>query len=325
MLNWGIIGLGSMAHQFANAINELENVKLLSVASRSKSKLENFQKNFKIDRKNLFQNYEDIINCPNLDAVYISTLNFTHLKILNLLSNSKIKILCEKPFVMNFAEAQEISAKIKKEQNNFYEAIAYRSHPQTNKILELVNNDEIGKIKKIKSTFGFKVRKIREKSRLFNKETGGGVLLDLGCYPISFVRLFLNKNSKLLIDNAKGSFCKTDVEDHAELRGTINDNIEIDLKISFKENMENSCIIYGSKGILKVPSPWLPQKKTYIEIDKENSYYKNFVNCDFSVYANQIKTISDKFFIKDEIMDNLININESVEISKILTEWKNKI
>ena len=42
MLNWGIIGLGSMAHQFANAINELENVKLLSVASRSKSKLENF-------------------------------------------------------------------------------------------------------------------------------------------------------------------------------------------------------------------------------------------------------------------------------------------
>ena len=114
MLNWGIIGLGSMAHQFANAINELENVKLLSVASRSKSKLENFKKNFKIESKNLFQNYEDIIDCPNLDAVYISTLNFTHLKILKLLSNSKIKILCEKPFVMNSTEAQEISSKIKK-------------------------------------------------------------------------------------------------------------------------------------------------------------------------------------------------------------------
>ena len=66
-------------------------------------------------------------------------------------------------------------------------------------------------------------------------------------------------------------------------------------------------------------------KKTYIEIDKKKSYYKNFVNCDFSVYANQIKSISDKFFMKDEIMDNLVNIDESVEISKILTEWKNKI
>ena len=265
MLNWGIIGLGSMAHQFANAINELENVKLLSVASRSKSKLENFKKNFTIERENLFQNYEDIINCPNLDAVYISTLNFTHLKILKLLSNTEIKILCEKPFVMNFTEAQEISSKIKKEQNNFYEAIAYRSHPQTSKVIELINNDEIGKIEKIKSTFGFKVRKIREKSRLFNKETGGGVLLDLGCYPVSFVRLFLNQNSKFLIDSVKGSICKTDVEDHAELRGSINDNIEIDLKISFKENMENSCIIYGSKGILKVPSPWLPQKKPILK------------------------------------------------------------
>ena len=49
------------------------------------------------------------------------------------------------------------------------------------------------------------------------------------------------------------------------------------------------------------------------------------MNCDFSVYANQINTISNKFFMKDEIKDNLVNIDESVEISKILTEWKNKI
>ena len=51
MINWGIIGLGNMANQFANAINEVEDAKLIAVASRSKYKLENFHKNFKIEKK----------------------------------------------------------------------------------------------------------------------------------------------------------------------------------------------------------------------------------------------------------------------------------
>ena len=74
---------------------------------------------------------------------------------------------------------------------------------------------------------------------MFNKEIGGGVLLDLGCYPISFARLFLNNNSKIDINKVNGSLSFTGVEDHAELKGSINEKIEIEFKISFKENMGN--------------------------------------------------------------------------------------
>ena len=325
MINWGIIGLGNMANQFANAINEVEDAKLIAVASRSKYKLENFHKNFKIEKKNLFQNYKDIINCRDLDAVYISTLNNTHFELIKFLSDTKIKIFCEKPFVINHDEAKEVALKITKNQNNFFEAIAYRAHPQTNKILEIINNDEIGEIKKITSNFGFKVRKIRKKSRLFNKEIGGGVLLDLGCYPISFTRLFLNNNSKIDINKVNGSVSVTGVEDYAELKGFINEKIEIEFKISFRENMENCCMIYGSKGTLKVPSPWLPEKKTYVEIIKPNSYYKKFISCNKSVYANQIDLVSNEFLNNNKFKVPLVGIDESVEISNTLSQWRSLI
>ena len=226
---------------------------------------------------------------------------------------------------MNYEEAKHLSKLIKVEDNNFYEAIAYRSHPQTKQIISLIKEDEIGEIKKIESTFGFKVKRINQKSRLFNKALGGGAILDVGCYPISFAKLFCEKNETIKINKVSGNICKTDVDDHAELLGSINDNIEIDLKVSFKENYSNSCIIYGSKGMIKIASPWLPGKKSYLEINKNNSYYKKFVSSENSVYISQIKEVSDNFLKKNITNQYLIDINQSVDISKILSDWRGLI
>ena len=324
MIKWGIIGLGNMANHFANSINEIDNSKLTAISSSSNFKLKKFGTNFSIDEKNRYNNYLDIIN-SDIDAIYISTLNNSHAKLIEASIKSKKKVLCEKPFVMNYEEAKHLSKLIKVEDNNFYEAIAYRSHPQTKQIISLIKEDEIGEIKKIESTFGFKVKKINQKSRLFNKELGGGAILDIGCYPISFAKLFCEKEETIKISKVSGNICKTDVDDHAELLGSINDNIEIDLKVSFKENYSNSCIIYGSKGMIKIASPWLPGKKSYLEINKNNSYYKKFVLSENSVYISQIKEVSDKFLKKNITNQYLIDINQSVDISKILSDWRGLI
>ena len=59
MIKWGIVGLGKMAKVFANSLNEVENSKLISIASRSNNKLNTFQKNYKIKKENKFTNYKD--------------------------------------------------------------------------------------------------------------------------------------------------------------------------------------------------------------------------------------------------------------------------
>ena len=94
---------------------------------------------------------------------------------------------------LNSEEASAVYEKLKQSDVLFNEGIAYRSHPQTIELLKLIQENEIGKIKRIESSFGFKVRKINKRSRLFNSELGGGAILDLGCYPISFFQLFLIK------------------------------------------------------------------------------------------------------------------------------------
>jgi len=223
-------------------------------------------------------------------------------------------------------EANVVYEKLKHSSVFFNEAIAYRSHPQTIELLKLIQKNEIGKIKKIESSFGFKIRKINKKSRFFNAELGGGAILDLGCYPISFFQLFLNENEKLKLINAEGSFVSTGVDNYAKINFLSEQNIELNVKISLKENLENNCKIYGTDGIIIVPAPWLPPKKSYLEIIKDNSYYKKFSITDKSVYAIQIENVSNKFNkIKDKENKLLVDINSSVDIMKILDLWRKKI
>lgn len=326
MINWGVIGLGNMANKFCEAIQDLENANLKAVASTSKFRLNKFCNSYSVEKEYQFNSYDDLINCKDVDAVYICSLNNTHFNILKSCCEKNKKILCEKPFVINLEQANKIGELILTNKIFFYEAIAYRSHPQTREILSIIENDVIGKIKKIESSFGFKVRKIKKESRLFNKEFGGGAILDLGCYPISFVELFRKGNKEIKITKIEGSKVFTGVDDHAEINYIINDDINVEIKVSLKENLENNCIIYGQKGTLKVLSPWLPEKKSILEVNQNNSYYKKFVVSDKSVYSNQINLISSNFLGK-KIASKIegVNFNQSLEIMKILETWKKKL
>ena len=322
IIKWGIIGLGNMANIFAKSISEVHNSKLVCVASKKNTKLELFAKNFNIKSPHKFTNYSKLIQSNEIDAVYISTLNNTHVDlILECVKNNK-KILCEKPMVMNVKQANLVFDAIKKHKILFYEAIAYRSHPQTESLLNLIQRGEIGVVQKIDSSFGFRIKRIKKDSRLFSKELGGGAILDIGCYPVSFFNLFKKKNEDIKLFKSKGTFSITGVDDETEAEFLIGKNIIANCKISFKENLKNNCTIYGTKGTINIPNPWLPPIKSYIEIFINNSYYKNFISAKKNVYAIQIENISNSFIKNEKKKLPQVSINESVEISNILDEWR---
>ena len=215
---------------------------------------------------------------------------------------------------------------MKKYNSFFYEAIAYRTHPQTQNLLELIKCGEIGEIYKIESSFGFKVKRIKKDSRLFNKDSGGGAILDLGCYPISFFNLFTDKDKNINFKNGEGTYSYTGVDDDAKIELQIGNHIEAIGLVSLKRNLSNKCKIFGEKGNITIPSPWLPSKKSYIEIEKNNkSYYKKFTTIEKSVYAIQIDAISNLFSEKILHKNNSVDINESIQIMKILDMWKKSL
>jgi predicted dehydrogenase len=204
----------------------------------------------------------------------------------------------------------------------FYEGIAYYSHPQTIEVLNLIDNDEIGNIEKIESTFGFKAR-YRPSSRLYNKELGGGSILDLGCYPISFFMLFAKLQEKIFISNKKLNYAKSGVDDEATATLNYDNKFEGKIHVSIKSNLENSCTIYGSKGFIKVKEPWSPSNNDVIEISSKKHFYIKQIKSNLSVYANQIEKVSESF-LNDNVKNNLFDIQKSSINMKLIDNWLSK-
>jgi len=325
MIKWGVIGLGNMGQKFANSIKETDNAKLIAVSSLNSEKLKIFKNNFQIDKKLVFNNYNDLVKCDEIDAVYIATLNNTHLDLIKLCAENKKNILCEKPMSLNIEEAKIAANHIKKFNVMFYEAVAYTSHAQTKTFIDLMNENNIGKILSIHATFGFKVKKINPKSRIFNKSLGGGAILDIGCYPFSFLNLICKNNENIEFKSVKGSFAITGVDDSAEANLIIGNNIHSNIKVSFKENLDNKMIINGESGSLILSNPWLPEIKSFVQVNHKHSSYKKFITSDKSVFGNQIQNVSAK--IQDKKMNDnfLVNIQDSLKIMNNLTIWSNLI
>ena len=128
--------------------------------------------------------------------------------------------------------------------------------------------------------------------------------------------------SQLKLIKSEGTFSSTGVDDESSVEILIGKNIKASCKVSLKNNLDNSCKIYGEKGIINIPAPWLPSRKSYIEVIYKNSYYKKFITSKKSLYAEQIEVISNIFLGNCKDDKNYVDINESVEIMKILDSWK---
>ena len=325
MIRWGIIGLGNRAQKFANSIKETDNAKLIALSSLNSEKLKIFKNNFQIDKKLVFNNYIDLVKCDEIDAVYIATLNNTHLDLIKLCAENKKNILCEKPMSLNIEEAKIAASHIKKFNVMFFEAIAYTSHNQTKTFIDLMNKNNIGQILSVNATFGYKVKRIKPKSRIFNKSLGGGAILDVGSYPLSFLNLICKNNDNIEFKSSKGSFAITGVDDSAEADLIIGNNIHSNIKVSFKENLDNKVIIDGESGSLILSNPWLPEIKSFIQINQKNSNYKKFITSEKSGFGNQIQNVSAKIQNKKKNVNFLVDIESSLKIMNNLTIWSNLI
>jgi len=316
MINWGVIGLGNMGRLFVEEVKKIKNAKINAIASRDLKKLNAIGKEHKIDNNLRYNHYHDLIKSDQIDAVYISTLNNTHLDLISECINQKKKILCEKPAALNLREINKIKSTLNN--NFFYEAIAYYSNPQTDNFIKILEKNEIGALKKIKISFGFKVRKIDPSSRLYNKKLGGGVILDLGCYPISFLMLCDDKVEEYKILKKKISYSSTGVEDEVELEIITSKKILAEIKISFKQNYSNNCIVEGEDGEVVISNPWLPVEGNTIEVKMKDRSYMQVSNSKKSAYAHQIENVSTAFEKPHYSNNNLFDINKSVKYLSFL-------
>ena len=338
-INWGIIGLGNIAHEFSKAFAQINNAKLLAISSKDENKLKKFRLQFNVESKFSFKNYQDLINCEEVDIVYIALPNSFHKQwILKAIKNNK-NILVEKPATVNLSEAIEIKEYLEKTNIFFSEAFMYRYHPQIQSVIDIIKDNKIGNLLSMKTSFGINIltkkklfiftkkKKIDPKSRLFDKDLGGGCILDLGCYPSSFSLLIGSLKNKLSSNNFEISNISTekgetgvDINSSAEI--LFQDGFKSKVHASFKDDLGNKSIIYGENGTIFLNNSWLggdvivrsedkPEKKLHFETDK-------------SIYGYQIEEISKNLIQGlNKVNFPIMSLDETLLNMKIIDDWLN--
>ena len=340
-VNWGIIGLGAVAAQFAKGVNFVDNGKLLGIASKNSERLSNFKNNYSVDNNYCFTNYQNLLENKEIDIVYIALPTALHTEwIIKCLNNGK-RVLVEKPATMNSLEIINIKENYLNNRNFLTEAFMYLYHPQINKILEMINSKKIGNLISMQSNFGhdiltkrnflgFKKRKkMNPENRLYNKEMGGGAILDLGCYPVSLSVLIASLISDINYDkvdvyNKKNEIGPTgvDLNSYAELK--FENGFISSISASFTKNIGKQTKILGSEGEMIIEDAWTAQPAKII-IKKNNTENINIdIYSKKNIYAYEIESLSKCILDKKNKPDFPgLTVDDTIGNMKIIDKWVN--
>jgi predicted dehydrogenase len=184
-IRWGIIGCGRIAAAFAEGLKPLPDGRLAAAASQTREKAEAFCEKFSV--KVCHGSYEALVEDHGVDVVYIATPHRFHFDHALLALEHGKHVLCEKAFTLNASQAQVLIHSARERKLFLMEAMWTRFLPCTQRLLEFLGGGGIGEIRMVKADL-CKIFPRDLEDRFFNRELGGGSLLDLGVYGISFAR-----------------------------------------------------------------------------------------------------------------------------------------
>ena len=243
-VNWGFIGAGVVASKaLAPAVRSASNANLYAVASRDISKATN------LSPERVYDNYDELINDPKVDAIYISLPNNFHAPIASRALRSGKAVLCEKPLTMNYQESLELVEAAALSKSLLVEAIWYRWHPRLIKACQQIAAGVIGEIKEINAAFTY-VNSNKGNYR-FDPALGGGALLDLGPYPLHLIPSLFGGEARVELLTVNQEIGPSGVDLVTKVEALINGSIKFNFNVSFVGQLSQEISITGSNGGIK--------------------------------------------------------------------------
>ena len=194
VLRVAIMGLGSYGSRVADAMQTCKKAKLVGVVSGTPSKIKDWQAKYNIPEKNCYnyENFDQMKNNPDIDAVYVITPNGLHASQVIRVARAGKHAICEKPMSVNAKEAQEMVDACKKAGVKLL--IGYRMHfePKTLEVIRMRKDGELGKIMFFQGLSGFRIGDPSQ-WRLNKKLAGGGAMMDIGIYSINGARYMVGE------------------------------------------------------------------------------------------------------------------------------------
>ena len=195
MIRWGVIGTGLISSAFAADLEFTDSGTVAAVGSRRQEKADEFGERFGVPNRH--DSYEALVADPEVDAVYVGTPHPMHHEDTMLALRAGKPALVEKAFTMSAAEAEALVATAREAGLFLMEAMWTRFLPHIVEIRRLLGEGALGEIVTVTADHGQWFAEDRD-FRLFAPELGGGALLDLGVYPVSFASLVLGMPERVV-------------------------------------------------------------------------------------------------------------------------------
>ena len=314
LLKWGIMGAGIIARKMADALATSPYNTLHAIASKNPERARIFADEFQIENS---LTYSEIVNDSEIDVIYVATTHNYHFENAKKALLHDKHVLVEKAFTVNARQAKEL-VQIARERKLFLmEAIWVRFLPSLIKLKQLLHNQAIGEPQVVTISFGGFVGPKYEK-RLKDPALAGGVTLDMGIYPISFVCYILGEIPIEIKSMTKFSSLGVDEISHYMFR--FPNGCIANISTSYNLKMKNLATIYGDKGYIEFPQFQTGEKFTLFKHNGTNDVQETISiseNHAENGFIYQIDEVS-RCIKNAEFESEIIPLDETVAIMEVM-------
>ncbi len=317
IIRWGIMGTGNIANKFVKGLLTLDHLKLRAVGSRDLKKAEAFSRQYGFEKA--YGSYEELVSDPDVDIVYISTPHPFHKEGSELCLNAGKAVICEKPFTLNAKDSRQL-VKLAREKHLFLmEAMWTRYIPVIVKVREWIEKGLIGDIHCLKAEYGA-VGKWDPSGRLFDLELGGGALLDIGIYPVSFASMIFGEQPSTITSLV--NIGKTGVDERNAILFGYDQGKMANLMSAINTDLPNDAWIFGTKGHIRVPYYFRAKEATLsLKDGHEETFRYDFESTGYQYEAQEAMDCLRNGRLESDLMplDETIAIMETMD--KIRAQW----
>ncbi len=286
----GIIGAGHISEKIAETIEKLDAFEIDAIAARDKARAEEFASKFGI--KKAYGSYEELLADPDIELVYVGTINTTHAEIAKMCIEAGKPCLVEKPFTCNVKTAEEVISLARKKGVFIGEAMWTKFHPMMYSIIDILSKNLVGDIRLIEAHIGYNLIK---NERVTKPELGGSALLDIGIYPIDAVMMFMNGGP--LTINSNCVKLDTGVDAIGSVLMNFPNGKVASVYFTSVTDIANTCTIYATRGRIEIDNINCPEEAFVYDINgnkiaelKPNDRYINGYEYQFIEARNAIIT-----------------------------------
>ena len=184
-VRWGILSTARINDLFIAGAGQSPDVEIVAVGSRDRQRAEAYARDRGIERAH--GSYEQLLADPEVEALYISLPNSMHVEWTIRALEAGKHVLCEKPLSRRLADVERAFAVAERQDRLLMEAFMYRHHPQTTRLVQLLHQGAIGRVRLVRSAFSFNAGE--DPNIRLSAALDGGALMDVGCYCVSAARL----------------------------------------------------------------------------------------------------------------------------------------